>query len=105
MASLAKLAVGQLFDAYNLLDYQLAPSNEQILYAMWLMILSRQFHFDKDVIMKTLFEIPFLSALLYEFLFIGPTRIDFPAQNGPEDRKSTRLNSSHSGESRMPSSA
>ena len=27
------------------------------------------------------------------------------AQNGQEDRKSTRLNSSHSGESRMPSSA
>ena len=28
-----------------------------------------------------------------------------PQQNGRADRKSTRLNSSHSGESRMPSSA
>ena len=28
-----------------------------------------------------------------------------PLSFGPEDRKSTRLNSSHSGESRMPSSA
>ena len=27
------------------------------------------------------------------------------SRNNPEDRKSTRLNSSHSGESRMPSSA
>ena len=37
--------------------------------------------------------------------YLGPVALD-PAEGGPlGDRKSTRLNSSHSGESRMPSSA
>ena len=35
----------------------------------------------------------------------GKVRLDRPADEVMRDRKSTRLNSSHSGESRMPSSA
>ena len=42
------------------------------------------------------FAVPIAIASFFGSIFAGP---------GNKDRKSTRLNSSHSGESRMPSSA
>ena len=44
----------------------------------------------------------FLVRLRRLFSFLSPLTVFYPEE---EDRKSTRLNSSHSGESRMPSSA
>ena len=47
------------------------------------------------------------KSIIYLYLFGGPSHIDVwdMKPNAPEDRKSTRLNSSHIQKSRMPSSA
>ena len=64
---------------------------------------------DLNLINKTLSQ-PTLGPLfgsfkLQHFLFFGGFRLYNSWLQQPEDRKSTRLNSSHSAKSRMPSSA
>ena len=74
-----------------------------------LLFLRYQVKGDKDVrkMLPNLLSCKFSRKQLSEFDGEKKTREDLEAwlEELEEDRKSTRLNSSHSGESRMPSSA
>ena len=54
---------------------------------------------------KTTEDVHVLPAVTLDSLRNEPIEILFVPGGGPQDRKSTRLNSSHSAKSRMPSSA
>ena len=59
----------------------------------------------KNMKFTELAELPYMNACIDEALRIFPPVPTGLTRTVPQDRKSTRLNSSHSGESRMPSSA
>ena len=64
-----------------------------------------ELNWEADELSQVASSLRLSEDLTYKFVFVQKRNHPSILERGIQDRKSTRLNSSHSGESRMPSSA